>query len=389
MSQELQEIVDRIAADIGAPTSLTDTRLNSLVFGPHDDEEIDAVRRQALLLRSTPDWVREWFGRYGVGTATVPVRIPAVPERGLASRVVVPARWTSTTCGYVCLLDVRDELDESRLDAVVEAASEAGRILHGDRQARHSDADLLSDLVRGSADARDKAAVRLGEQGRFPVGWPVAALFLRPVEGPDGSDALEHWLWRDQGALPRGALRCPDEYGAVILTPVPAGEESGQAARIAEQVRGSCRDAPALVVGVGEAQSDVRDAHLSYQHARLAARAASVWPQTGPVCSWDELGALRVLISAPESLLGDMLDPRVERLRRVQPQSLVSTLETYLDSGCDIQATAARMHVHRGTVYYRLNRAVAVCGLDLADGMDRLALHLGIKLIRLLDALSG
>jgi hypothetical protein len=54
------------------------------------------VRRQALLLRSTPEWVREWFGRYGIDTATAPVRIPADPERELASRVVVPARWASS-----------------------------------------------------------------------------------------------------------------------------------------------------------------------------------------------------------------------------------------------------------------------------------------------------
>ncbi|MEV0598455.1 helix-turn-helix domain-containing protein [Streptomyces sp. NPDC050315] len=386
MLQELQEIVNRVAADIGVPTSLTDTRLNSLVFGPHDDEEIDAVRRQALLRRSTPDWVREWFGRYGIETATAPVRIPADPEQGLAGRVVVPVRWAQATYGYICLLDARYELDESRLDAVVEAASEAGHILHSDRQDRHSDADLLSDLVRGTAAARDKAAARLGEQGRSPVGWPVAALFLQLVEGADGTDALERWLWRDSGALPRGALRCLDDDGAVVLIPVPVGEEAAHAVRIAEQVRGSYQDASTLVVGVGEAQSDVRDAHLSYQHARLAAHAATVWPQTGPVCSWDALGALRALIATPENLLGAVLDPRVERLRRDQPRDLINTLETYLDSGCDIQATAAQLHVHRGTVYYRLGRAAAACGLDLGDGMDRLALHLGIKLMRLIDS---
>lgn len=92
MLQELQDVINGTSAEVGVPTSLTDTRLNSLVFGPYDDAEIDSVRRQALLLRSTPECVREWFGRYGIDTATAPVRIPADPERELASRVVVPAR---------------------------------------------------------------------------------------------------------------------------------------------------------------------------------------------------------------------------------------------------------------------------------------------------------
>ncbi|GAA3941909.1 hypothetical protein GCM10023085_24450 [Actinomadura viridis] len=390
MLQRLQEIINRIAADTGVPTSLTDTRLNSLVFGPHDDAEIDTVRRQALLLRSTPDWVRDWFGRYGIDTATAPVRIPADPGRGLAGRVVVPARWESTTCGYICLLDVRQELDGARLVAVVEAAGEVGRILYTDRQARHSDADLLGELVRGSAIERGKAAARLEEQGRFPVGWPVAALFLHPLEGGGGTGALEHWLWRSHGALlPRGALRCLDDDGAVILAPVPPGEEKEYGVRIAEQVRSSRPNEAALVVGVGEAQSDVRDVHLSYRHARSAARAARVWPQTGPVCSWEMLGALRVLIGTPKDLLRDLMDPRVQRLCRAQMPSLIDTLEKYLDSGCDIQATAAQMHVHRGTVYYRLDKVASLSGLDLGDGMDRLALHLGIKTMRLIESTAA
>jgi hypothetical protein len=385
--QELQEVINDISAEVGVPTSLTDPRLNSLVFGPHEDSEIDSVRREALLRRSTPEWVREWFGRYGIDTASGPVRIPAVPERRLASRVVVPARWASTTCGYICLLDVRHELDEARLDTVVKAAREVGRVLYLDRQARHSDADLLGDLVRGSAAVRAKAAAHLSEQGRFPVGWPVTAVFLRPVGGAAGTDAMEHWLWRDHAGLPRGALRCLDAEGAVILAAVPPNGEPEHAERIADHLLARDQDLPELFVGIGDAQSDLHDAHLSYEHAQLAARAATIWPETGPVCSWDRLGALRVMIGTPEHLLRDLMDPRVARLREVPAHvSLIDTLETYLDSGCDNQATAACLHVHRGTVYYRLEKAASLCGMDLSNGMDRLTLHLGIKLLRLIES---
>ena len=142
MLQELQDIVNAVSDQLGMPTSLTDARLNSIVFGPHDDTEIDSVRRQALLLRQTPDWVREWFAQYGTETATGPVRIPGDPERRLFSRVVVPARWGSTTCGYICLLDPDHKIDEKDLDGVAAAAAEAGRLLHCEQQARYSDADF-------------------------------------------------------------------------------------------------------------------------------------------------------------------------------------------------------------------------------------------------------
>ena len=51
--------------------------------------------------------------------------------------------------------------------------------------------------------------------------------------------------------------------------------------------------------------------------------------------------------------------------------------------GCDAKATYERLHIHRATLYYRLQKVEKVTGVNLADGNDRLALHLGFKLSRL------
>jgi len=61
-------------------------------------------------------------------------------------------------------------------------------------------------------------------------------------------------------------------------------------------------------------------------------------------------------------------------------RQLLVTAETYLDSAGDAQRAAAALHIHRGTLYQRLARIEQLSGLDLANGMDRLTLHLGIKL---------
>jgi DNA-binding PucR family transcriptional regulator len=39
--------------------------------------------------------------------------------------------------------------------------------------------------------------------------------------------------------------------------------------------------------------------------------------------------------------------------------------------------------IHRQTLYYRLGRIEAIPGLDLADGGDRLLVHLGVRAARL------
>jgi DNA-binding PucR family transcriptional regulator len=47
------------------------------------------------------------------------------------------------------------------------------------------------------------------------------------------------------------------------------------------------------------------------------------------------------------------------------------------------------LNVHRTSLYYRLGRFTELTGLDLADGGQRLAVHLGLKLLRLTTPVEG
>jgi DNA-binding PucR family transcriptional regulator len=69
----------------------------------------------------------------------------------------------------------------------------------------------------------------------------------------------------------------------------------------------------------------------------------------------------------------------------LQSETLVQTLERYLDLGCDATHAAADLGVHRATVYYRLARIEERGGFDLQDGATRLELHMALKLARLAD----
>ena len=64
---------------------------------------------------------------------------------------------------------------------------------------------------------------------------------------------------------------------------------------------------------------------------------------------------------------------------RCSPQ----TLETFLEAAGDIKETSARLHLHRSSVYNRLEKLTEVTGLDLQRGDDRLLAHLVIRLRRL------
>ena len=62
----------------------------------------------------------------------------------------------------------------------------------------------------------------------------------------------------------------------------------------------------------------------------------------------------------------------------------MTTLEVYLDHACDAKLSAEALFLHRASLYYRLQRIEQIAGVNLKSGADRLALHIGLKLARLL-----
>jgi len=63
---------------------------------------------------------------------------------------------------------------------------------------------------------------------------------------------------------------------------------------------------------------------------------------------------------------------------------LTSTLESYLEHNCNMNATAAAVFAHRHTIAYRLDRIHALTGLDPAQSEHRERLGLGLKAYRIL-----
>ncbi|MGA8256847.1 MAG: helix-turn-helix domain-containing protein, partial [Nocardioides sp.] len=73
---------------------------------------------------------------------------------------------------------------------------------------------------------------------------------------------------------------------------------------------------------------------------------------------------------------------RLAALDATAGSDLVSTLEAWLDSFVDVNATAEAVHVHPNTVRYRLRRMSEVGELDLQCPEARYEAMLQIRLLR-------
>ena len=58
----------------------------------------------------------------------------------------------------------------------------------------------------------------------------------------------------------------------------------------------------------------------------------------------------------------------------------MDTARTVLDCGGDIARAAARLHIHRTTLYYRIERIEALTGVNLKASPQRDDLHMALRL---------
>ncbi len=405
----MQDIVDEISRLLGASVTLEDRSFNLLAYGAQSGD-IDSVRQESILRRRASDEVRAHFEAYGIATATGPVRIPGLP--GVLGRVCVPLRHDGVTYGYLWALE-SGELTDERLAAAGPLVGRVAALLAA--QARGRYAPLRQFF---SADPAARAAAGVVAEG------PVTAVAVRT---PAQDAGLPPTLPR---TLPRGVLADPDviepgtggpgtgELGVGFGTGGPeiGGPETGGAgtgepgaavfgsavrgpgvpgagvpgtggavlailapAAQAARVAGLLHGLYGLAAGIGGPRDDPREAWESWREALLALRVAEHAERHAPVADWATLGVYRLLVRlSPRDLAGlaaesAALTPRI-----------AASVEAYLDHAGHAGETAAALGVHRQTLYYRLDKASHLTGLDLADGEDRLLLHLSLKAAALL-----
>ena len=225
----------------------------------------------------------------------------------------------------------------------------------------------------------------------LPARSATAVIVVRPIGRGTGdvrSDAVSD-AFSEFGRHLAGAdiLRLPKPDHGVLLVATDHARADTQLREIACDARAALvrrldrNDCVRVVAAIGDPQARLVDAVSSYRQARLTARVAGVVPSFGDTPQWRDLGIYRTLALLPSDDAADLaLDPRLRRLFEGGDHQSITTLETYLDLGCDAKATYERLHIHRATLYYRLQKVEKVTGVNLADGNDRLALHLGFKL---------
>jgi sugar diacid utilization regulator len=400
IASELQHIIDRLAADLGAATVLEDARQRMIVYSSQYGE-VDQVRRDSILLRETAPEVVGWFRRFGISDVRETIWIAGSPQLAILGRVCCPIRYGDQLLGFLWLLDDRREIFDTRRERIETDHAHIALLLYEQQLAQRLRGEVVSHLLSPVPDLQAAAAASIVDRGQWQRGARACAVVVSVAAGQatarsEHSHALVHRVLVEsledvaRNTVGSDALRAAFADHAVLLVPCWTAaderpDEIGERAITA--VERHIADGFLVAAGIGDPQESVRDAHVSYRQARLAAKIAGVISSGRACARWRDLGVFRTLAQLPSWGAGDLdLDPRVTVLLNHADPDVVRSVETYLDLGCDVQKTAAALHLHRGTLYYRLEKVEKLTGLDLRDGNDRLAVHLGFKIARLTGA---
>ncbi|HEX5811236.1 MAG TPA: helix-turn-helix domain-containing protein [Pseudonocardia sp.] len=372
MGTDLQDIVDEVSRVLATPVVLEDRDFNLVAFAAHADE-VDPVRQRTIFQRRSSPEVQDWFESFGIAGSDRPVRTPADPARGIVARACLPARWNGVTYGYLWALDEHHRIDDALLARMMRQAARAGTLMAQRARIRQSLDGQVRDLLTGDRDIAEAAAEEIDGLGALGRDATVLAVVL-DLDAPGDPPPLN--LWR----LPRAVVAVATGTDVVLL--VPATLDAHGIARDArllftERLHPGLHDG--VVAGVGATRPDLALISGSVREARIAARVAHAVPRLRPVATWADLGVHRLLACGPRRALREgVVDPAVEPL--LARPDLAATAAAYLDHAGNVQRAAAELGVHRQTLYYRLQRIEALTGLDLADGRDRLRLHLALTL---------
>ncbi|GAB4544895.1 MAG: PucR family transcriptional regulator [Anaerolineae bacterium] len=260
---------------------------------------------------------------------------------------------------------------------------------------------ILERLLLGTIpiDQALRQLVRLGHQ---PNNRLYAALTARWTEDNSPSDRrLETTLNEQVNLLGVEALVQLLDGGVVVFCALDSSGGLASARKVMPRTIRQLADAiltrmkaqypnANLAIGVGRPVDTLSEWRTSYSEAVAAQRIAQQWRVDHPLYFAD-LGVYRLLsllLETPElrsfyrETLGDL------GTESSSNDEFIHTLETFFEEHGNLSQTASRLHVHRNTLLYRMDRIGQIGSFDLENPETRLAVHLALKIRRLLGSIK-
>jgi len=367
----IQGLVDAAAEVFGNPVAVADMGLAMVAVSSElaDDPEWVAQAREAETNDMRQAALAGDFRRVYSGDKTVVGEYPGADQRYLAARI----RRKDVLLGHALVLERNQPFTDDDLALLPDVCRTFGYELVGAADAdqlseRHG--KLFEDLLSGSLADRDEVEARV-QRAHLRVPQRMCVLIAHPVSdaGQISSRYLRTQLVRAfPGSL--GMVRGDD-----VLVVIGADD----AGSTLDGLFGKSVYAEGLCVGVSFPFRGLHLLRRAADQARAAVRLSDGRPGVVP---YEWVVARHMMERASLTIDGStFIHPAIGLLEEADERersSHLADLEAYLSCGRNATATARALHVHKNTMYYRLQRIEQIAGVDLSDEQTCFVLQLGL-----------
>jgi purine catabolism regulator len=359
-------------------------------FGEAARQSIIATVPNIMTLRS---WAvsqpKQSLGKSaGILALTVPAAAPhdAVPFR---ETVIAPIVANESARGF-CLLLRSSMSIVQELTAVEEIAATQGAAAAALEWAKQNAIDIAEERMRATfldemlatEIADEQAWIQRGASLNYDLTRPHVAWIVEARDTPNWPAPLLRFVENLGLNVPYSRR----DEGLLLFWPID-NPKSGRELKViandfVSQLLSKTPKAK-IVIGIGRPGVGPSNWLQSQQQARESLRLGKEW-KGAPVTYFGDLGLYQLLTA-----LGN--NPEAARFFRKtlgrlithddnKNAELVETLEAFFACHGNLSQTASRLHIHRNTLTYRLERISVITQLDLDDPDARFSLQLALKL---------
>jgi hypothetical protein len=307
-----------------------------------------------------------------------------VPTASESDRLAIPIRTSGGPVAYFEVADAGGAPLSSADYGLIDAAASLARDLMEDADANRTGSSrdwAMSRLLSDDLAVRRAAFVEAVTHRWLDRG---ARTVVRAVLLDDAVGRLQRVAFgRHLAATTHSRTTFVREQDGVVYL---VTRDSGVDVDIDGGIRSEAHRFGVPVVAIGSAPHDSASTDLAdaAEQARVAADITAALPELQTSSGIADLGGWVLLhsVAAGPRRLGD-ISPAAELLCRDGDSLQRQTIETYLDAGGQARTACELLHIHRTTLYYRLENMPQLVRDALDDGMKRSTLHLSLKLARL------
>jgi sugar diacid utilization regulator len=400
---EIKEIVRSLAQLVNNPVVFLDSSLSMVEKYTYNNEEIKLIDNGIPQLLSLEIFCK----------ANLTCEYPAYTNiniNGKTLRVAIQAvTIQSTVYGYLIVWETRDKFDDIDVYAIIHASTavalDSMRRTNIEEQRQKMLSNICEELLLGTFDSVD-LIVKQGEVLDLNISLLDIVVVIQICKPNDIiiEDLNRDMFYGISDDLTSSLRNVVEKISpcclasvrkneiAIVFTTSSENNRKENLVNIVNDFVEICRKHFGQVlfnIGVGNSVSSIKELSDSYKQAKAAIDISRQLPDIESVIFYSDLGIYRLLHLIPDNIeLRQYINMVLPNLNNCD-QSLLDTLEVFIENQKSLIAAAKQLYIHPNTVKYRIQKAKEIWGPSILEDGRCIDTLITIKLSKMLKNRSN